>query len=188
MVEYAIGNVYVAASWSDYFTNFLRGVSNGAIHVPEWLGMDFQSATMKVKAATEMLANSAALGRSDLASAKETLAAFAGAPRIGHWVFAVDLPAAMITLLLTVLLFVGVKESARLNTFMVVLKVGLARRRSSRSDSARSTRTTGRRSCRTDSPASGAARPSASSPDIGFDAVSTAGEEAKTRSGICRAA
>ena len=124
MVEYAIGNVYVAASWSDYFTNFLRGISNGAIHVPEWLGMDFQSATMKVKAATDMLAAGTA-SAADLASAKETLAAFADAPRIGHWVFSVDLPAALITLLLTVLLFVGVKESARLNTFMVILKVGL---------------------------------------------------------------
>ncbi len=124
MVEYAIGNVYVAASWSDYFTSFIKGISNGAVSFPEWLGMDFQTATAKVKAATLMIQNAAA-SATDVASAKATLADFASAPRIGDHVFAMDLPAAAITLLLTMLLFFGVKESARLNTIMVVLKVGL---------------------------------------------------------------
>ncbi len=45
IVEYAIGNIAVAISWSDYFTNMLKGIRleglgiNG-IHVPAFLTMD----------------------------------------------------------------------------------------------------------------------------------------------------
>ncbi len=50
IVEYAIGNIAVAISWSDYFTNMLRGIRveslgiNG-IHVPAFLTMDYLSAS-----------------------------------------------------------------------------------------------------------------------------------------------
>jgi amino acid transporter len=46
IVEYAIGNIAVAISWSDYFTNMLKGIRieslgiNG-INVPAFLTMDY---------------------------------------------------------------------------------------------------------------------------------------------------
>ena len=41
IMEYAIGNIAVAISWSDYFTGFLGGVG---LHVPAYLGIDYLSA------------------------------------------------------------------------------------------------------------------------------------------------
>jgi hypothetical protein len=36
-MEYAIGNITVAISWSDYFTGLLE---SGGIHLPQWVQMD----------------------------------------------------------------------------------------------------------------------------------------------------
>ena len=41
IIEYAVGNVAVAISWSGYFQEFLRGLG---IHVPAWLGVDYRTA------------------------------------------------------------------------------------------------------------------------------------------------
>src|SRR5215510_6882582 len=41
LLEYAIGNIAIAISWSDYFTGFLSGLG---IKVPEYLTMDFLTA------------------------------------------------------------------------------------------------------------------------------------------------
>jgi hypothetical protein len=38
-MEYAIGNITVAISWSDYFTGLL---DSGGIHLPQWVQMDWQ--------------------------------------------------------------------------------------------------------------------------------------------------
>jgi APA family basic amino acid/polyamine antiporter len=40
-MEYAVGNIVVAISWSDYFTGLLDGVGLGLQH---WLTMGTQSA------------------------------------------------------------------------------------------------------------------------------------------------
>jgi len=41
IMEYSIGNIYVAFSWSDYFTGLLKGYN---INVPEYFTMDFLTA------------------------------------------------------------------------------------------------------------------------------------------------
>src|ERR671921_16815 len=41
LMEYAIGNIAVAISWSDYFTGLL---DNAGFHIPAWLTMDFTTA------------------------------------------------------------------------------------------------------------------------------------------------
>ena len=123
IIEYAIGNTYVAQSWGDYFQTFLYGLSEHW-QMPAWLTKDFQSATAIVEGATKTLANATA-SAADQDAARATLAAWSAVPRIGSWVLSINLPAFTITLLLTVLLFVGVKESARANAIMVFLKVGL---------------------------------------------------------------
>src|SRR3954471_7412321 len=41
LMEYAIGNIAVAISWSDYFTNLM---DKAGLHVPDWLSMDYVTA------------------------------------------------------------------------------------------------------------------------------------------------
>ena len=98
IIEYAIGNVYVAQSWADYFRSFLRGAAG--VDLPGWLASDFQTAALD-----------------PLISAH--------APRIAGHVVAMNLPAAAITVVLTVVLVSGIKHSARLNALLVLFKLGL---------------------------------------------------------------
>lgn len=123
IIEYAIGNVYVAQSWADYFQTFLLGLNENWV-LPAWLAKDFQSATGLVHAAQATLAD-AARSAADHDAARATLALWESAPRIGEHVFAVNLPAMGITLLLTYVLFLGIRESARANAVMVALKLVL---------------------------------------------------------------
>jgi APA family basic amino acid/polyamine antiporter len=102
IIEYAIGNIYLAQSWGDYLGSLLRATAG--VDFPAWLRMDLQTAT---------------------AAAGEHPEWFAGLPRIGGYVMSFNFPAFLVTMLLTVLLVRGVRESARVNTLMVVLKVGL---------------------------------------------------------------
>lgn len=95
IIEYAVGNVAVAISWSGYFCEMLRGVG---IIVPPWLSTDLRTAL----ASKELVA-----------SAPHVL----GVPII------INLPAAGIVLALTWLLVRGVKESARVNAGMVITKL-----------------------------------------------------------------
>src|SRR5690348_7534665 len=46
IIEYAIGNVAVAISWSGYFQELLRGFG---LQVPAWLGTDFRTASQAAK-------------------------------------------------------------------------------------------------------------------------------------------
>lgn len=96
IIEYAVGNIYVAASWSDYFRSFLRQTFH--LDFPAWMATDLQTA-----AKTEAIAKSA--------------------PHIGSFVVAFNLPAFLIVMLLTWLLVVGIRESARANNAMVIFKI-----------------------------------------------------------------
>ncbi len=96
IIEYAVGNIYVAQSWADYFRSFLRGAFG--LDFPAWLATDLQTA-----AATPAIADAA--------------------PRIGSFVVAFNLPAALIVLAVTSVLVLGIRESARANAIMVGLKV-----------------------------------------------------------------
>jgi len=98
VIEYAVGNIYVAQSWGDYLRSFLRGTFGRDL--PAWLAVDHQTAL-----ATPAIA--------------------AAAPRLGGFLVSFHLPAFLITAALTVLLVRGVRESARANTALVALKVTL---------------------------------------------------------------
>ena len=97
ILEYAVGNIAVAVSWSGYFKSFVEGFG---LHLPAWL----------VSTVTE-----ARMHREILAQAPHLL----GIPIV------VNLSAGAIVALLTVLLIVGVKESARVNAIIVGLKIVL---------------------------------------------------------------
>jgi basic amino acid/polyamine antiporter, APA family len=119
ILEYAIGNVAVAVSWSGYFQELLRGFGFGW---PVWLGMDFRTAVQAahdVAAAQANHADVAALGATVLQAAQ----AYAQAPHVLGVPIIFDLPAFSIVMLITWVLVRGISESAWLNSTMVALKL-----------------------------------------------------------------
>jgi amino acid transporter len=107
IMEYSIGNIYVAYSWSDYFTSFLDRVG---LHMPEY----FSTSYMEAKHAVEH--GSANAGE---------LAAWSDAPVIAGLRIILDIPALVINLLITYLVFRGVRESRNFSNVMVVLKLAV---------------------------------------------------------------
>ncbi len=105
IMEYSIGNIYVAYSWSDYFTSFL-GKCN--VHIPEYLCTSY----MEVK---DALAKGS--------SSPEIWDAWNNAPQVGGLRIIFDLPAFVINILITYLVFRGIKESRNFSNVMVILKM-----------------------------------------------------------------
>ena len=120
IIEYAIGNVAVAISWSGYFQELLRGLG---MHVPAWLGTDYRTAYQAADAVA------AAVRESRLAGVSEGVLRAASALQLAPHVFGIpiifNLPAFLIVALVTVVLVRGVSESAWFNTAMVVLKLAI---------------------------------------------------------------
>jgi amino acid transporter len=106
LMEYSIGNIYVAFSWSGYFTNLLDGIG---LHMPEWLTINYRSA------------HAAALA----GSAGEGLTAWSNAPVLGGLRIIFDLPAFAINILITWLVYTGVKESRNASNIMVMVKLAI---------------------------------------------------------------
>jgi len=107
IMEYSIGNIYVAFSWSDYFTSFMNKLG---LHIPAWLSTSYIEAK-----------NGIASGSIN----KEVIAAWNTAPLLGTMRFIIDLPALVINLLITYLVYRGIKESRNFSNVMVVLKMAV---------------------------------------------------------------
>jgi len=107
ILEYAIGNVVVSISWSSYFANLLNGVG---IHLPAWLATDPTTAHKAFESAVAAGASTDGL-------------AWTTAPVISGVRFICNLPAAIIIVLITILAYVGIKESRSSANFMVGLKL-----------------------------------------------------------------
>src|SRR5947199_10623713 len=104
ILEYAVGNVAVAVSWSGYFQELLRGL--GA-HWPSWLGTDYRSA---LQGAQQLQASHGDL--SALAGdVKQAAAAWTEAPQLGGLHIVFNVPAFLIVMLLTLILVLGIRES-----------------------------------------------------------------------------
>jgi APA family basic amino acid/polyamine antiporter len=104
LMEYSIGNIYVAFSWSGYFTNLLDGIG---LHLPDWLTINYQAAS-----------SAFAEGK-----AGEGLTAWNTAPQLGSLRIIFDLPAVLINVLITTLVYIGVNETRRVSNAMVILKL-----------------------------------------------------------------
>jgi basic amino acid/polyamine antiporter, APA family len=116
VLEYAVGNVAVAISWSGYFQELLRGFG---WEWPLWLGIDYRSAAQ----AAHQVAQSA--GASSEIAVTRAADALAQAPRLLGIPIIFNLPAVGIVLLLTMVLVRGIRESAGLNSGMVILKLAV---------------------------------------------------------------
>lgn len=119
ILEYAISNAAVAVSWSAYFQTLLDGFH---IHVPPWLGTDFWSA---FQAAKQVAAAKAA--HTDLSTLDPGLlhdaAGYTNAPHFFGLPLIFNLPAFAIVVLITWIVLIGIKETARFNTALVVFKI-----------------------------------------------------------------
>ncbi len=107
ILEYAVGNMAVAVSWSGYFVQLCGSLFN--LKFPLWLMSDHQTATQLIAT------NAAALSN----FSSTTLPVIAG-----HSI-AFNLPAILIVIAVTVLLVYGIRESARTNTIIVILKTAV---------------------------------------------------------------
>jgi basic amino acid/polyamine antiporter, APA family len=105
IMEYSIGNIYVAYSWSDYFTSFL---DKAGFRIPEYLSTSY----MEAKHAVERGGTN-----------PDELAAWNNAPIVGGLKIIFDLPAFIINVLISYLVFRGVRESRNFSNIMVILKL-----------------------------------------------------------------
>jgi basic amino acid/polyamine antiporter, APA family len=113
IIEYAVGNIGVAIAWAGYFRELL---SHFGLSIPAWLATDFRSA--------HIAADAVASGAADPSNVY-LAAALADAPRLFGFPVIVNVPAFLIVLVITVILVIGIRESANSNTAMVLLKIGI---------------------------------------------------------------
>ncbi|MBU3676144.1 MAG: amino acid permease, partial [Chitinophagaceae bacterium] len=107
LMEYAIGNIAVAISWSDYFTHILHQMQ---IPFPEWLSMDWASAQRGAEEYSKLISQGTLLN--DIAPAVQAqYMAWTQAPQIGDFKLIADLPAFAIVVLITAVVYMGINES-----------------------------------------------------------------------------
>ena len=100
ILEYAFGNIAIAVAWSGYFTSFLSGFG---IALPEWLTHGYRAVL--------------------LSSDPDVRALMDTAPRLWGIPVLLNLPAFGIVAAITWVLLLGVRESSRANTIMVIIKL-----------------------------------------------------------------
>jgi amino acid transporter len=106
IMEYSIGNIYIAFSWSGYFTNLLESFH---IHLPEWMTINYKSAH------AAFLENKHGEGFN----------AWQNAPMLGNLKIIFDMPAVVINILITYLVYRGTKESKNFSNLMVWIKLAI---------------------------------------------------------------
>lgn len=119
LLEYAIGNIAVAISWSDYFTQLL---SKLGLNIPEYLTMDYLSASRGYQGVLNELQKGVAVDKitENLLPAYN---AWINAPQIGGIRLIADVPALLIVFLITALVYIGIKESRTASNIMVGVKL-----------------------------------------------------------------
>ena len=95
IIEYAVGNVAVAISWGNYFKTLMAGFG---IDIPAWLSTDYRTAA-------------------------RIPGLFESAPHLFGIPIVFNILAFAIVALITIVLVIGIRESASLNTGMVILKL-----------------------------------------------------------------
>jgi basic amino acid/polyamine antiporter, APA family len=119
ILEYAVGNVAVAISWSGYVQQLLHGLG---VDFPLWLGTDYRSALRGAHEVVRALAAGQDVALLD-SSVRQAAQAWEQAPTLlgVHLIF--NLPAFGITMLVTWLLLIGIRETAGFNAVMVTIKL-----------------------------------------------------------------
>lgn len=110
MLEYAIGNVAVAVSWSDHFMHFIHGALGAKL--PLWLTADTATAQAR-------------LSSLPLDHPQWQFYSSVDLPVIFGSQFALNVPAFAIVIAITWILVIGIQESSLVNTVAVVIKVAV---------------------------------------------------------------
>nr|WP_315130602.1 amino acid permease [uncultured Flavobacterium sp.] len=119
IMEYSVGNITVAISWSDYFTGLLE---SGGLHLPQWVQMDYLTASKGFDDATALMQGGKVYANLSPAL-QDAYMAWTTSPVIGSFHFVADLPALLIIVLITALIYRGMKESRNASNIMVVVKL-----------------------------------------------------------------
>ena len=121
IMEYAIGNIAVAISWSGYFNGLLQGLG---IHIPGYLTTDYLTAFRGYDIVSRAITQGSQLTELSI-SAQEGYNAWLSAPMLGHFRIIADIPALGIVALITWICYIGIRESKVANNIMVLLKIGI---------------------------------------------------------------
>lgn len=121
IMEYAIGNIAVAISWSEYFTTLLAGLH---IYIPPYLTTDFLSAFRGFNEVSALLDHGTNWSTLMLYQQKAYLA-WSSAPMIGGFRIIFDLPAFGIVLFISTLVYIGIQESKVAGNTMVLIKIAI---------------------------------------------------------------
>lgn len=124
IMEYAVGNIVVAISWSDYFTGLMDGIG---LHIPLWLTMGTQTGHAGYEAVQTLVQSGKTLAEATAAVSPAQLdgyKAWMQAPALTDSLhLVIDLPAFTITVAITALVYIGIKESKNVSNLLVLLKL-----------------------------------------------------------------
>ncbi|MDI9320036.1 MAG: amino acid permease [Phycisphaerales bacterium] len=116
IMEYAVGNVTVAISWSGNLTTFLHQIG---IDLPQFLSKSY----LEVRNADKVF-EIASLNGESISDYTQTMhQLWLTAPHIGSLPIILNLPAFLITLVITTLVYIGIKESRTASNAMVIFKI-----------------------------------------------------------------
>ena len=101
ILEYAVGNVAVAISWGDYF----KSLVGDWVTLPGWLTTGYRTALLSSDPAVHGMIEKA--------------------PHVAGIPILINIPAFAIVMLITWLLMLGVRESARVNNILVAVKLAV---------------------------------------------------------------
>ncbi len=121
IMEYGVGNITVAISWSDYFTGFLGSMG---LHLPEWMTMDYLSASRGYNDVLKLMQAGKLFENID-ANLQSAFTAWQNAPTIFGFHLVLDIPALFIIVLITWLVYRGMKESRNASNAMVIVKLAI---------------------------------------------------------------
>jgi APA family basic amino acid/polyamine antiporter len=113
IIEYAVGNIGVAIGWSGHFRELIR---HFGLDLPAWLATDYRSAHDAFRALS---------GGATDPLMQYVGSAWTGAPHLFGIPMIINLPAVAVVAVITVVLVIGIKESANTNNAMVLLKIGI---------------------------------------------------------------
>ena len=121
LMEYAIGNIAVAISWSDYFTGLL---DKAGLHIPGWLTMDYFTAHHGFAEVSDLASKGQNLASVDPAILYR-YNAWMHAPHLFGMHLIMDLPALLIVAFITYIVFIGIQESRTASNIMVMIKLAV---------------------------------------------------------------
>jgi APA family basic amino acid/polyamine antiporter len=122
-LEYAVGAITVSVGWSSYVVSFLHDF--GIQFPPQWIaapGTELIDLPAALAAGLKMRPGWSAV----TAGLTDQLGALGTDPAtLGHATAVLNVPAILIVVIVTTMLVIGIKESARFNNFIVLLKIAV---------------------------------------------------------------